>query len=69
MRICLKLDFDGEPYLLLSADTKSGGVVQDIEGETLELFIKKAKQNGIMIKNEAGNESIRNDYASIRIMV
>lgn len=66
MKISLKVDYDGEPYIvLLSEKPALHHAEQCTESELLELFIRKAKEKGLIIKNESDMET-RNDYASIR---
>jgi hypothetical protein len=62
MKIELKIDYDGKPYLELYA----GDYGEDTKQDLLELFIREAKRKGIYIKNEGGYES-SDTYASIRI--
>lgn len=64
MKIELHIDNDGIPYILLDAQVK--GYYRDIVDEWLELFIKKAKENGVEIKNESEYE-FDNTFASIKI--
>jgi hypothetical protein len=67
MRISLKVDFCGEPYIvLLSQKPALHHTEQCAESELLELFIRKAKNRGLVIKNESDMDT-RDDYASIRI--
>ena len=67
MKISLKVDYDGEPYLvLLSQKPALHHTEQCTESELLELFIRKAKQRGLIIKNESDMDT-RDDYASIRL--
>ena len=67
MKISLKLDYDGEPYIvLLSEKPALHNTEQCTESELLELFIRQAKKRGIVIKNESDMET-RNNYASIRL--
>ena len=67
MKISLKVDYDGEPYIvLLSEKPALAHTEQCVEGELLEHFIKEAKRRGLVIKNEADMQT-RDDYASIRL--
>ena len=67
MKILLKLDHTGEPYLiLLSEKPVLSRQTQCTDAELLELFISKAKIQGVILKNESDMTS-RNDYASIRL--
>ena len=67
MEILLKIDYDGEPYIVLLSDMPAlSHTEQCTDSELLELFIRKARQRGLVIKNEADMET-RNDYASIRL--
>lgn len=67
MKIALKLDYSGEPYIvLLSEKPTLSRAEQCTDAELLELFIRKAKVQGLVIKNESDMDS-RNDYASIRL--
>ncbi len=69
MKLSLKLDNNGEPYIvMLSEKPALHHTAQCTEAELLELFIRQAKQRGVEIKNEADLD-IRNDYASIRLRV
>ena len=61
MKIELKIDYEGNPYLELNA-----GFPRRVEDELLEHFIRKALEKGIEIKNEADMDT-RTDYASIRL--
>jgi len=62
MKIELKINTNGEPYLELYA----GEHGYDVKQELLKLFIKESKEKGLFIKNESGFE-LSDDYASIRI--
>lgn len=64
MPIEIKLDYDGKPYLELHAEESNGK--KDPENQMIELFIRKAKSKGIVIKNESSFE-MADDYASIRL--
>ena len=67
MKMLLKLDYDGEPYIVLLSETPAlHASTQCTDSELLELFIRQAKKRGIVIKNESDMET-RNDYASIRL--
>ena len=67
MKISLKLDYEGQPYLvLLSEKPAIGHTEQCTDAELLELFIRQAKKRGLVLMNEY-NMEIRNDYASIRL--
>lgn len=67
MKLSLKVDYDGEPYIvLLSEKPALHHTEQCTESELLELFIRQAKKRGMVIKNESDMET-RNDYASIRL--
>lgn len=68
MKISLKLDYEGQPYLvLLSEKPAIHHTEQCTDAELLEHFIRQAKKRGIMLMSETETES-RNDYASIRLM-
>ena len=62
MKIELKIDYDGKPYIELYA----GDYGEDTKQDLLELFIREAKRKGIVIKNE-GDFETSDTYASIRI--
>ncbi len=62
MKIELRLDCDGNPYLELYAARLSN----DVENQALRLFIRRALDEGIKIVNEAGENGCDN-YASIRL--
>lgn len=67
MKISLKLDYDGEPYIVLfSQKSATGHTDQQVEAEALEHFIRQAKERGLELKNESDMDS-RDDYASIRL--
>lgn len=67
MKIALKLDNSGEPYIvLLSEKPAIHQTEQCTDAELLEQFIRKAKQQGLELKNES-DMKMRNDYASIRL--
>jgi len=67
MKISLKVDYDGIPYIvLLSEKRATSHADQCLEAEVLEHFIKKAKINGIEIINE-NFDGLGDNYASIRI--
>jgi len=67
MKMLLKLNQDGEPYIvLLSEKPPLCNTSQCADSELLELFIREAKQRGIELVNEADMDT-RNDYASIRL--
>jgi len=60
MKIELKIDYDGKPYIELLSGR------EDTMDDLLQLFIREALEKGIYIKNEADMDT-RDDYASIRI--
>ncbi len=62
MKIELKIDYDGKPYIELYAGNYGKDTLQDL----LELFIRRAKDKGVYIKNEADSD-ISDKYATIRI--
>jgi len=66
MKILLKLDYDGNPYIVLVSQKLISLEGQCIEDEVLERFVELAFRNGVEIKNEADLDT-RVDYASIRI--
>ena len=67
MKISLKVNYDGEPYIvLLSEKPAMHHTEQCTDAELLEQFIKQAKKRGLKIENEADMDT-RNDYASIRL--
>lgn len=67
MRVVLKIDYDGNPYLLLKSEKPQLRLSESsIEDELLELFVRKAKSKGIVLKNESDMET-RDDYMSIRL--
>ncbi len=67
MKIILKVDCEGEPYLaLLSEKPVLFNNVQCVESELLERFISKAKERGVKIQNES-SEGSSDGYASIRL--
>jgi hypothetical protein len=66
MKILLKLDYDGNPYIVLVSQKLMSTIEQCIEDELLERFVELAFRNGVEIKNEADLDT-RVDYASIRI--
>lgn len=67
MKISLKLDYDGEPYIVLLSDKPAlSHTEQCVESELLEFFIEQSKTRGLELKNESDMET-RNDYASIRL--
>ena len=66
MKLLLKLDYDGNPYIVLVSHKSISLEGQCIEDEVLERFVELAFRNGVEIKNEADLDS-RTDYASIRI--
>lgn len=53
MEIKLKVDYDGNPYISLYS---GGNLELSAEEELLEVFIRKAKEKGIIIINEKKNE-------------
>lgn len=57
----IKLDYDGQPYLEITCDEHHG----EHEDMITNLFIKKARQNGVIVKNESSFET-SNSYISIR---
>jgi len=63
MRIELKIDSKGVPYLELECATILG---RDVRSDLLERFISLAREKGLVIKNESSLDSA-NDYASIRV--
>lgn len=68
MKIILKLNYDGEPYIILLSEKPAiSHNEQCTDAELLELFIRKAKKQGIELKNESDMDT-RNDYASIRLI-
>lgn len=64
MGIKLDLDYEGRPYLILTADVY--GASKAYEDMLIEQFIRKAKRNGVFIKNES-NFNTSDCYATIRI--
>lgn len=67
MKISLKVDYNGEPYIvMLSEKPANHHTDQCVEAELLEHFIKEATERGVKIKNES-DMNIRSDYASIRL--
>ena len=64
MRIELRMDYDGEPYLLLLSEKSATSPT--IASEVLERFISQARRRGIVMKQESSFEFC-NDYASIRL--
>lgn len=67
MNIILRLDYDGEPYIKLEAGSVVFTNSQDaLNSQVLELFIKKAKQEGIRLVNDSDMDSC-NSYASIKL--
>ena len=72
MKILLKLDYDGNPYIVLVSQKLMSTIEQCIEDELLERFVELAFRNGVEIKNEKvytfkADLDTRVDYASIRI--
>lgn len=73
MKLLLKLDYDGNPYIVLVSHKSISLEGQCIEDELLERFVELAFRNGVEIKRERKyyrNEAdldTRVDYASIRI--
>ena len=63
MRLELKIDYDGNPYIEMVVGT---GLHKSAEQQLLELFIRKALECGVRVENEADMDT-RTDYASIRI--
>jgi hypothetical protein len=61
MEIELKIDEKGNPYLSLYAGDYGNDTLQDL----LELFISRAKEKGLVVKNESSFETA-DDYISIR---
>ena len=67
MKISLKIDYNGEPYIvMLSEKPVNYHTIQCTDAELLERFISEAKERGVEFKNEADFDT-RNDYASIRL--
>ena len=67
MKILLKVNTQGEPYLSLINNMPSlQNSCQCLEAEILDNFIRKALTNGIEIRNESSFSTARN-YATIRI--
>lgn len=67
MKISLKVDYEGEPYIVLLSEKPELSLTnQCTESELLEFFIRQAKERGVVIKNEADMQT-RDDYASIRL--
>ena len=64
MEIKLKIDYEGEPYLVLLSEKSA--ISPSLSSDTLELFIRQARRRGIVIKNESSLETA-NGYASIRL--
>jgi hypothetical protein len=62
MEITLKIDYQGKPYIELFAGDYGDDTCQDL----LELFIREAKEKGLVIVNEDSLEGC-DTYASIRI--
>lgn len=62
MEIELKIDYNGEPYIQLYA----GDYKTDTKQDLLKLFIRKAKTQGIVIKDEH-EEDYSDDYARIQL--
>ena len=64
MRITLQIDYNGNPQLRLISDKR----VTNLEAidELLELFIRRAKAEGIEIVN-VPSDTTRDDYALIKI--
>ena len=72
MKLLLKLDYDGNPYIVLVSHKSISLEGQCIEDEVLERFVELAFRNGVEIKNEKvytfkADLDTRVDYASIRI--
>lgn len=64
MKIELRMDSNGIPYLELVVQTEYGKKPFNEQG--LERFISLARQKGLRIQNESSFDT-SNDYASIRI--
>lgn len=64
MRIELRVDFSGKPYIELIANKSYPH--ETAEEGLLQYFIREAKQNGLVIKNESCYET-SDGYASIRL--
>jgi len=62
VRISLKVDYDGKPYLLLEADN---GITKDTADDVMKLFIRQARK-GIVLKQESSFENC-DSYASVRL--
>jgi hypothetical protein len=62
MKITLKIDYQGKPYIELFAGDHGEDTCQDL----LELFIREAKEKGVVIVNEDSYAGC-SKYASIRI--
>ena len=65
MKIILRVDFDGNPYLQLESCNSYPVDEDTAESELLEFFIREGQKRGIKIKNESGSD-VRDDYATIR---
>ena len=65
MKIILRVDFDGNPYLQLESGNSYPVDETTAESELLEYFIREGQKRGIKIKNESGSD-VRDDYATIR---
>lgn len=67
MKLAIKLDYDGTPYLvMLSEKPANHHTVNCAEDQLLEHFIRLGRENGVAMQNEA-DMNTRTDYASIRI--
>lgn len=65
MKVILKIDYDGNPYLLLKSEKSQLRLSESsIEDELLELFIRKAKAKakGIVLKNESDMETREGEW-------
>ncbi len=60
MLLKLDIDYKGQPFLVLTSYGK------DIDDKMLEIFIREAKEKGVIFKNESGMDSCNRDY-TIRI--
>ena len=60
--IKIKLDYNGNPYIEISCDEHVG----NHEDQITTLFIRKARDKGLVVKNESSFET-SNSYISIRL--